>query len=568
MINYKYSPIFIEGGFWMKHKFSLYIAMIFAAALCILTLVACDGKEESKECEHEWSSWQTVTEATCIKNGKAQRTCSDCDAVEEKDISATGSHSFISNICKECGEKRPTENLEYILTQADTAYLVSGIGTATDLNIVIPSTYKDLPVIGIAPEAFKDCLHIISVTIPSSVTVIGDSAFKDCLKLLEVHNLSSLNIELNSDEHGFISSHAHNVYTASSGKSNLVFDNDGLVFYTNDSTSYLMGYSGSDTAIILPDSCNGKNYKIFQYAFYQNQTLTSVLVPTSVSEIGKSAFEGCTNLTSITLPFVGNTLDDKTNNHFGYIFGASTYAWHKETVPASLKTVIITGGNINYGAFYECSNLTGVTLPSTLTSIGYESFLHCSSLTSITIPSTVTSIANYAFRYCSNLATVIFDGTSQLKTVGWGVFADCTALESITLPSTVTDLGWGTFFNCSRLVSVNIPSQVTYIGEYAFYNCTELNNIVIPAAVTSIGQCAFYGCESLRNITIPSLVTSIGLNAFKNSGITAATFENTANWRAETASSSITVSASNLEKLSNAATYLKSTYCDYTWKRS
>ena len=121
--------------------------------------------------------------------------------------------------------------------------------------------------------------------------------------------------------------------------------------------------------------------------------------------------------------------------------------------------------------------------------LGYAAFSDCSGLTSLTIPSSVTSIGEYAF-----------DG--------------CSGLTSLTIPSSVTSIGEYAFYGCSGLTSLTIPSNVTSIGESAFDGCSGLTSLTIPSSVTSIGYCAFLGCSGLTSFTIPSSVTSIGWGAF------------------------------------------------------
>ena len=121
--------------------------------------------------------------------------------------------------------------------------------------------------------------------------------------------------------------------------------------------------------------------------------------------------------------------------------------------------------------------------------LGYAAFSDCSGLTSLTIPSSVTSIGEYAFEGCSGLT-------------------------SLTIPSSVTSIGEYAFYGCSGLTSLTIPSNVTSIGESAFDGCSGLTSLTIPSSVTSIGYCAFLGCSGLTSFTIPSSVTSIGWGAF------------------------------------------------------
>ena len=198
--------------------------------------------------------------------------------------------------------------------------------------------------------------------------------------------------------------------------------------------------------------------------------------------------------------------------------------------------------NLGRGAFWGCSGLTSLTLPSGVTSIGNSAFSGCSGLTSLTIPSGVTSISSYAFYGCSGLTSLTipsgvtsisdcaFSGCSGLTSltipsgvtsIGDWAFQDCSGLTSLTLPSSVTSIGRCTFYGCSGLTSLTIPSSVTSIDNSAFSGCSGLTSLTIPSSVTSIGESAFEGCSGLTSLTIPSSVTSIGRAAFAGcSGLT------------------------------------------------
>ena len=187
---------------------------------------------------------------------------------------------------------------------------------------------------------------------------------------------------------------------------------------------------------------------IGEYAFHGCSSLTSINIPSSVTEIGRDAFWGCHSLTSINIP----------------------------------SSVTEIGGY----AFWDCSSLTSINIPSSVTSIGEVAFGHCSSLTSVNIPSSVIEIE-------------------------WRAFEDCSSLTSINIPSSVTEIESWTFGWCSSLTSVNIPSSVTYIGKGAFQDCISLTSVNIPSSVTEIEENAFSGCRGLRSIyvyaeTVPSTV--------------------------------------------------------------
>ena len=158
-------------------------------------------------------------------------------------------------------------------------------------SITIPNS-----VTSIGDSAFYGCSGLTSISIPDSVTSIGEYAFISCIKLVEVINKSSLNITKGHTNNGFIALYALNV--KKDGTSDIV-NKDGYLFYTYDNVNYLLSYVGTKTNLTLPADYNGQNYKIYKYAFDGCSGLTSVTIPSSVTEIGPSAFRGCTKLTSI-----------------------------------------------------------------------------------------------------------------------------------------------------------------------------------------------------------------------------------------------------------------------------
>ena len=199
-------------------------------------------------------------------------------------------------------------------------------------------------------------------------------------------------------------------------------------------------------------------------------------------------------------------------------------------------------------AFYECSNLTSITIPSGLTSIGEQAFGNCTGLTSITIPSGFISIGDYAFWNCTGLTSITIQ--NGVTSIGTGAFWNCTGLTSITIPSSVTSIGVNVFYNCTGLTDITvdsnnssfcsesgvlfnkdkttliyyplgkndssytIPDGVTVIEQYAFYCNSKLTSVTIPSGVTSIGEMAFRECSGLTSVIVPSSVTSIEYNAF------------------------------------------------------
>ena len=184
------------------------------------------------------------------------------------------------------------------------------------------------------------------------------------------------------------------------------------------------------------------------------------------------------------------------------------------TIPSSVTyngtTYSVT--SIGEYAFRNCSGLTSVTIPNSVTSID-GAFFNCSGLTSLTIPNSVTSIGNYAFQLCSSLTSVTIG--NSVTSIGSSAFSGCTGLTSVTIPNSVTSIGEHAFYQCTGLTgTLTIPNSVTSIGSSAFSGCTGLTSVTIPNSVTSIGSSAFSGCTGLTSVTIGNSVTSIGSSAF------------------------------------------------------
>ena len=262
----------------------------------------------------------------------------------------------------------------------------------------------------------------------------------------------------------------------------------------------------------------------------KDKTVTDITVPDCVTEIYNAVFEDCTKLISITLPFVGASKAARNgyDQVFGYIFGykttsssstisGATYQYYKNDtyyyyyIPSSLKSVTITGGNISNYAFRNCSGLTSITIPGSVTSIGSSAFEGCSGLTSIVIPDSVTSIGYAAFYKCSGLTSVtIGNGVTSIAS---SAFYGCTNIETVTIPT----LAIGYIPN-GNLKTVIITSGAS-IGNYAFSGCSGLTSVTIPDSVTSIGEEAFYGCYKLVEVyNKSSLNITVGSSDYGNVG--------------------------------------------------
>ena len=151
-------------------------------------------------------------------------------------------------------------------------------------------------------------------------------------------------------------------------------------------------------------------------------------------------------------------------------------------------------------AFYNCSGLTSLSLPSGITSIGWEAFSGCSGLTSLSLPSGITSMGSEAFSGCSGLTSLSLP--SGLTSIGYNAFSGCSGLASLSLPFGLTSIGDGAFSGCSGLTSLSLPSGLTSIDFNAFSGCSGLTSLSLPSGLTSIGDVAFSGCSGLTSIYV------------------------------------------------------------------
>ncbi len=167
-----------------------------------------------------------------------------------------------------------------------------------------------------------------------------------------------------------------------------------------------------------------------------------------------------------------------------------------ETVTYEGETMKVTG--IGEKAFNGCVELTSVTIPNGVTYIGEWAFYYCKKLSTVTIPNSVTSIGKIAFADCKSLSSVTIP--SSVTEIGGQAFSGCTSLTSVAIPNGVTSIEYMTFMDCTSLTSVEIPESVQKIDNEAF-SCTNLASITIPGNVQEIGNEAFKGCHNLTTVT-------------------------------------------------------------------
>ena len=384
-------------------------------------------------------------------------------------------------------------------------------------SITIPTS-----VTGIGDNAFQGCSSLTSISIPSGVISIGDSAFSGCSGLTSITIPSGVNII------------RQNTFSWCMGLTSITIPN--LVTSIGDNAfQYCQGLA----SITLGNGVT----TIGQDAFSGCRGLTSITIPSSVTTIGQDAFSDCIGLTAITVDL--SNASYSSLNGILYNFAKTTLIQCPAGITGSI-TLPASVTSIGNSAFEGCSSLTSITLGNGVISIGSFAFSGCSSLTSITIPASVTSIGNRSFSSCSGLTAINVDSLNMtysslnsvlynktqtnliqypegktgsitfptnITTIDDNAFYGCRGLGGITLPNTVTTIG-GFAFAYSTVTSITLPNSVTSIGDNAFNGCSSLTSITIGNGVTTIGWSAFSGCSGLTSITIGNGVTTIGSFAF------------------------------------------------------
>ena len=409
-------------------------------------------------------------------------------------------------------------------------YAFSGCNGLT--SIVIPNG-----VTRIGNYAFSDCSGLTSVTIPSGVISIGNYAFSGC------GGLTSFIIPSE------VRSIGDNAFSGCSGLTSVIIP--------NNATS--IGYEAfSDCSGLTSISIGDNMASIGSSAFAGCSGLTSVTIPNSVTDIGNSIFDGCSGLTELTLPFIGvSTTATGNSSILGILFGTAsnssmqqvrqyyTASLHDDYyLPKNLRKITITEpcSKINYGAFYNCTMLEEIVLPSSLTSIAANAFYNCSKLVGIIIPDSVTSIESYAFSGCP-----LKEVTTPIVQTNLGLFP--ASVQKLTLTSSCTNIPAGALSNCSNLEELELPfigtsptnnsilgvlfgtttsggvmqyteeggslqryaipgtlhklivaRPIKNLSYGALYNCVMIDTLDLASSLAGVGKEALSGCTGLKDI--------------------------------------------------------------------
>lgn len=278
----------------------------------------------------------------------------------------------------------------YTVNEDGKTCTITGIGTCTDGDRIIPETIGGYKVTAIGERAFSGCSGLTSIVIPDGVTSIGEGPFEYCLNLTKI-TVSSDNKNYQSIDGNLYSKDGKTLIQYACGKTDTSFTIPNSV--TSIGGRAFAGCS-SLTSIEIPDSVTS----IGDWAFSNCVSLTSIEIPNNVTSIGNCVFAACSSLTSIEIP------DGVTSIGGAAFNGCSSLT--SIDIPDSVTS-------IGSAAFAFCSGLTSIEMPDSVTSIGSGAFEYCSSLMNVEIPNSVTSIEDWVFRGCSSLTSITFNGTKE-----------------------------------------------------------------------------------------------------------------------------------------------------------
>jgi hypothetical protein len=446
-----------------------------------------------------------------------------------------------------------SEDAGLVYEEYKEGYTVSGY-TGKGGAVKIPKIYQGKPIVGIASHAFDGIgadsetagvLSITSISMPDTVSFIGDYAFAKCIQISEI-TLSPNVITIG--EHAFqycnslteikvpksVKEVKELAFTMCSNLKNIVVEEGNInykdidgVFYNMEGTTlinYPAGRSAeeyiipNDTKIIHNDAFK------FYYADTAGKSLKKVVFPESLESIGdrafmqtslvqitisseytlgKYVFDGCKMIETVVVSEGVTELSD------GLFYGLE--AMKEVSLPSTLK-------KIGYRTFDRCLSLKEIRLPEGLTVIGEEAF-EGSGLTKIRIPSTVTQIGPRAFYLSRSLKSLTFQENAVIQTIGAYAFNNCHSLEEVILPTSVKTLENGAFSHCYSLTGIDLPNSITTLEDVVFAG-SGLESIELPDSITKIGTAVFRGSnftggKGLKSVRMPAYLESLGNCTFE-----------------------------------------------------
>ena len=389
-----------------------------------------------------------------------------------------------TTITGKCGE-----SATYTFDKNTKTLTISGAGMIDSTDSDFPSSDSIVSLVikdgitEIGYEMFFGCENLENIVIPDSVVSISRDAFKGT----KYYNVDS------------------------NWQDGQLYINHALVCVKEDSAKG--EFKIKDGTTVIADA-----------AFEGCCNLSSITIPDSVTHIGADVFYNCDNLNKIDMSSNIESVgigafeytayyDNQSNWNNGALYvGAALIAVNADLTG---KYQVKDSTRVVADEVFRACRLTEVLLPNGLVNIGGGyAFAYCDNLESIAIPDTVTKMDSGVFEACRNLKKVVL--SNALTVVPSYAFENCENLESINMPDSVTEIGERAFYQCTALEKVAFSESLTTIGEMAFGECSKISSIRLPDSVKVIENEAFYECTGLKSLTLSSNLVSIGDCAFQD----------------------------------------------------
>ena len=389
-----------------------------------------------------------------------------------------------TTITGKCGE-----SATYTFDKNTKTLTISGAGMIDSTDSDFPSSDSIVSLVikdgitEIGYEMFFGCENLENIVIPDSVVSISRDAFKGT----KYYNVDS------------------------NWQDGQLYINHALVCVKEDSAKG--EFKIKDGTTVIADA-----------AFEGCCNLSSITIPDSVTHIGADVFYNCDNLNKIDMSSNIESVgigafeytayyDNQSNWNNGALYvGAALIAVNADLTG---KYQVKDSTRVVADEVFRACRLTEVLLPNGLVNIGGGyAFAYCNNLESITIPDTVTEMGSGVFEACRNLKKVVL--SNALTVVPSYAFENCENLESIYMPDSVTEIGEYAFYQCAALETVAFSESLTTIGEMAFGECSKISSIRLPNSVKVIENQAFYECTGLKSLTLSTNLVSIGDCAFQD----------------------------------------------------
>ena len=374
------------------------------------------------------------------------------------------------------------------------------IGTDGVLTLVFCPWGKDTCKVkagtaSIGEGAFEDCFGLTDITLPESLTSIEENAFKNCVALSRIELPESVK---NAGSDLFQGCTCLKSVTISANTS---FQDDSFDFSTTDNLYVVKGTGETDHSPVCGNkfyfakSADGSSYRFLSYT----GTKVGVIVPTELygKPISPAIRESNLAATLLVAYLKGYSF-----------YSDSEYQNEIDENRYCEITSVVIGSNVTYigrSAFTGCSSLTEINIPASVINISNGSFSDCSALRSFTVASDNPQYCSrdnvlykkedsgkFSLLCCPRARTGNFEIPADVDTIEDNAFAGCTELTGITIPTGVAEIGNDAFIDCNKLTSLTVPAGVTEIGDEAFKGCTGLNTVLLEGAATEIGDCTFY----------------------------------------------------------------------------